>query len=245
MKNLLLIFSLFLSLISCNQKVTNEISVSDKSELIEATKNAKAGDIIVIKNGTYKDIEIVFKGDGTEKEPIILKAETAGKVFIEGVSSLEISGNYLQVSGLFFRKGHSPKKDLIAFRTSPNDVANYSSVTNCVILDFNNLQRDQDNLWVQLYGTHNKLANCYIAGKTNGGPTVRVDLKGNQSIRNHHQIVNNHFGPRPRKGGARGETIQLEVVSLQCRQVTQLLQTTYLKNVTVKLKLYLVKQISI
>ncbi len=209
MKNLLLIFSLFLSLISCNQKVTNEISVSDKSELIEATKNAKAGDIIVIKNGTYKDIEIVFKGDGTEKEPIILKAETAGKVFIEGVSSLEISGNYLQVSGLFFRKGHSPKKDLIAFRTSPNDVANYSSVTNCVILDFNNLQRDQDNLWVQLYGTHNKLANCYIAGKTNGGPTVRVDLKGNQSIRNHHQIVNNHFGPRPRKGGARGETIQL------------------------------------
>ena len=110
MKNLLLIFSLFLSLISCNQKVTNEISVSDKSELIEATKNAKAGDIIVIKNGTYKDIEIVFKGDGTEKEPIILKAETAGKVFIEGVSSLEISGNYLQVSGLFLEKDTLLKK---------------------------------------------------------------------------------------------------------------------------------------
>ena len=209
MKNLLLIFSLFLSLISCNEKVTNGISVSDTSELIEATKNAKAGDIIVIKNGTYENVEIIFQGEGTEKEPIILKAETAGKVFIEGVSSLEISGNYLQVSGLFFRKGHSPKKNVIAFRTSPNEVANYSSVTNCVILDFNNLQRDQDNLWVQLYGTHNKLANCYIAGKTNGGPTVRVDLKGNQSIRNFHQIVNNHFGPRPRKGGARGETIQL------------------------------------
>ncbi|ARV16314.1 chondroitinase-B domain-containing protein [Polaribacter sp. SA4-12] len=209
MKNLLLIFSLFLSLISCNEKVTNEISVSDTSELIEATKNAKAGDIIVIKNGTYENVEIIFQGKGTEKEPIILKAETAGKVFIEGVSSLEISGNYLQVSGLFFRKGHSPKKNVIAFRTDADKVANYSSVTNCVILDFNNLQRDNDNLWVQLYGTHNKLANCYIAGKTNGGPTVRVDLKGNQSIRNYHEIVNNHFGPRPRKGGARGETIQL------------------------------------
>jgi poly(beta-D-mannuronate) lyase len=209
MKNLLLIFSLFLSLISCNKNVTNEISVSDTSELIEATKSAKAGDIIVIKNGTYKNVEIILQGEGTEKEPIILKAETAGKVFIEGVSSLEISGTYLNVNGLFFRKGHSPKKNVIAFRTDANKVANYSSVTNCVILDFNNLERDNDNLWVQLYGTHNKLANCYIAGKTNGGPTVRVDLKGNQSIRNYHQIINNHFGPRPRKGGARGETIQL------------------------------------
>lgn len=130
-------------------------------------------------------------------------------MFIEGESSLEISGDYLEVSGLFFRNGHSPKTNVIAFRTSAKDVANYSKVTNCVILDFNNLERDQDNLWVQFYGKHNELSNCYIAGKTNGGPTVRVDLKGNQSIRNFHKIVNNHFGPRPRKGGARGETIQL------------------------------------
>jgi poly(beta-D-mannuronate) lyase len=62
---------------------------------------------------------------------------------------------------------------------------------------------------VQFYGKHNEFSNNYLAGKTNGGPTLRVDLKGNQSIRNYHKIINNHFGPRPRKGGARGETIQL------------------------------------
>lgn len=172
-------------------------------------RSAKKGDNFILKNGTYKDVKIQFVGEGTANEPITLSAETAGKVFIEGESSLELSGNYLQVSGLFFRNGHSPKKNVIAFRTSPKDVANHSSVTNCVILDFNNLERDQDNLWVQFYGKHNELSNCYLAGKTNGGPTVRVDLKGNQSIRNYHKIVNNHFGPRPRKGGARGETIQL------------------------------------
>ncbi|KGL61792.1 chondroitinase-B domain-containing protein [Polaribacter sp. Hel1_85] len=209
MKNLLLIFSLFLTLISCNQKVTNEISVSDASELKDAAKNAKAGDIILVKNGTYKDAEIVLQGEGTKENPIILKAETPGKVFIEGVSNLQISGHYIKVSGLFFRNGHSPTQNVIAFKTSKKNVANNCSVTNCVILDFNNLERDQDNLWVQFYGKHNTLENCYLAGKTNGGPTVRVDLKGNQSIRNYHQIVNNHFGPRPRKGGARGETIQL------------------------------------
>ena len=204
-----LIIGVFLLFFSCHQKVKNNILVSNQSELKEAIKKAKPGDAILLKEGTYRDLEIVFFGEGTKENPISLKAETPGKVFIEGMSSLEISGNYLKVDGLFFRNGHSPKTNVIAFRTGKSKVANNSSVTNCVILDFNNLERDQDNLWVQFYGKHNTLAHCYIAGKTNGGPTVRVDLKGNQSIRNYHQIVNNHFGPRPRKGGARGETIQL------------------------------------
>ncbi|MDB9921957.1 alginate lyase [Polaribacter sp.] len=208
MRKYLLIISLFLVITSC-QRTTNSILVSNITELENAIKEAKAGDDIVLKNGIYKDAEIKFVGEGTKNNPISLRAETPGKVFIEGVSNLEISGNFLKVSGLFFRNGHSPSENVIAFRTSKSNVANNSSVSNCVILDFNNLERDQDNLWVQFYGKHNTLDHCYIAGKTNGGPTVRVDLKGNQSIRNYHQIVNNHFGPRPRKGGARGETIQL------------------------------------
>ncbi|WP_299098477.1 chondroitinase-B domain-containing protein [uncultured Winogradskyella sp.] len=213
MKNYLIILSLLITFISCGEKTNSNtesnLLVSTNEELQDAIKNAQPGDDIVLKNGTYNNLEIKLVGEGTEDSPITLKAETPGKVFIEGESSLEISGDYLVVDGLFFRNGHSPKTNVIAFRTNEKEVANHSKVTNCVILDFNNLERDQDNLWVQFYGKHNELSNCYIAGKTNGGPTVRVDLKGNQSIRNYHKIVNNHFGPRPRKGGARGETIQL------------------------------------
>jgi len=209
MKKVFLFLTTILLFISCDKSTIHTISVNSSSALIEAAKNAKAGDNIVIENGIYKDVAIVFTGEGTKENPITLKAKNAGEVFMEGTSSLEISGTYLNVDGLFFRNGHSPKDNVIAFRTSSKKVANNSSVTNCVILDYNNLERDQDNLWVQFYGKYNELKNCYLAGKTNGGPTVRVDLKGNQSIRNYHQIVNNHFGPRPRKGGARGETIQL------------------------------------
>ncbi|GAB7255897.1 chondroitinase-B domain-containing protein [Polaribacter sp. OB-PA-B3] len=209
MKNLILVITTLFLFISCNETSVNSILVNDSSELLDAIKELKAGDEIVMANGTYKDVEIKLIGEGTESDPIKLKAETPGEVFIEGASSLEISGNYIEVSGLFFRNGHSPKTNVIAFRTSEKEVANHSKVTNCVILDYNNLERDQDNLWVQLYGKHNEFSNSYLAGKTNGGPTLRVDLKGNQSIRNFHKIINNHFGPRPRKGGARGETIQL------------------------------------
>ncbi|MGB5419918.1 chondroitinase-B domain-containing protein, partial [Algibacter sp.] len=69
--------------------------------------------------------------------------------------------------------------------------------------------RDDSDLWVNFWGRHNELSNCYIAGKTNRGPTIRVNLEGIESINNYHQIVNNHFGPRPVKGGPSGETIQL------------------------------------
>lgn len=207
-KYIILLFSMLL-FFSCNNDSSFVNLVKTNSELEEAIKKAKPGTDIVLQNGVWKDVKIKFTGEGTKQNPITLSAETLGQVFIEGESNLEISGNYLKVSGLFFRNGHSPTQNVIAFRTGTKKVANYSSVTNCVILDFNNLERDQDNLWVQFYGKHNELSNCYLAGKTNGGPTVRVDLKGNQSIRNYHKIINNHFGPRPRKGGARGETIQL------------------------------------
>ncbi|WP_339840247.1 chondroitinase-B domain-containing protein [uncultured Maribacter sp.] len=203
------LFLILVSTISCSESASTRILVHDLAEFDKAVSKAKPGTEIALANGVWKNVEIKFIGEGTEDAPIILKAETPGKVFIEGVSNLKIAGNYLIVNGLYFRNGYTPNENVIAFRTSEEKVANHSRVTNCVILDYNQQQRDTDDLWVQFYGTHNKLDHCYIAGKTNGGPTVRVDLKGNQSIRNYHQIINNHFGPRPRKGGARGETIQL------------------------------------
>ncbi|WP_458627963.1 chondroitinase-B domain-containing protein [Winogradskyella sp. PC D3.3] len=213
MKKYLFAISLLVLFLSCNESTkTNKASgqlISNVTELNEAIKNAQPGDNLVLKNGVWKDVEIKFTGQGTKDHPITIKAETEGKVFIEGVSNLAFGGEYLEVSGLHFRNGYSPSENVIAFRLDKNTIANNCKVTNCVIVDFNKLQRDDDDLWVQFYGRHNELSNSYLAGKTNGGPTVRVDLKGVESIKNYHKIINNHFGPRPRKGGARGETIQL------------------------------------
>lgn len=210
MKKSLTILSVLFLLLACSKKSNlNVIKVNNPIELINAISLAKAGDNIVLANGIWKDVQIKFIGKGTKENPITIEAETEGEVFIEGVSNLIFGGEYLEVSGLHFRNGSSPSENVIAFRLDENTIANNCKVTNCVIIDFNKLQRDNDDLWVQFYGRHNELSNCYIAGKTNGGPTVRVDLKGVQSIKNYHKIINNHFGPRPRKGGARGETIQL------------------------------------
>ena len=214
MRKLLFVLSLILVLVSCNKtSVTNDVLVDSNKKLYEALKKAKAGDNIVLKNGVWKDVKIKFRGKGTEKAPITIKAETAGKVSIEGESYLKFGGEYLVVEGLHFKNGYSPSSAVIEFRirskNKPIEIANHCKVTNCVIEDFNKPQRDNKDLWVNFHGRHNELSNSYLAGKTNKGPTVRIDLEGIESINNYHKIINNHFGPRPIKGGPSGETIQL------------------------------------
>ncbi|MDB9723937.1 alginate lyase, partial [Polaribacter sp.] len=187
--------------------------VTNIDELNKAIDSSEAGNQIILANGIWKDVQIKFRGKGTKDKPITIKAETTGKVTIEGESYLKFGGEYLVVEGLYFKNGFSPSSAVIDFKISskdkPDEISNNCKVTNCVIEDFNKPKRDKSDLWVQFWGRHNTLSNCYIAGKTNRGPTVRVSIAGIESINNYHQIVNNHFGPRPVKGGPSGETIQL------------------------------------
>lgn len=208
MQKLIIVLSLFLFIFSC-KSTSPGISVDTAEALQKTISEAKPGDIIVMKNGVWKDIQIEFTGEGTEEKPIVLRAETPGGVSIEGVSNLKIGGKYLEVNGLYFRNGYTPSRNVIQFRIDENQLAYHCSVTDCVIENFNQLKRDRGDHWVEFSGRHNRLDRCYLAGKSNQGPTVRVDIKGNQSIRNYHQITNNHFGPRPRKGGPKAETLQL------------------------------------
>ena len=142
-----------------------------------------------MSNGTWEDVEIEFKGYGSMEKPIVLRAETAGEVFIEGESNLQLGGEYLVVNGLTFQNGYSPTSSVIEFSINKDTVAHHSRVTHCVIKDYNKLQRNKTDLWVKLKGRHNQLDHCYLAGKSNRGPTVRVDLEGNQSIKNFPQVM--------------------------------------------------------
>lgn len=210
LKQLLQLFIAFAFLSACQQNGSNtSVLVSNADELKEAISQAKAGTEIVMANGEWKDIQIRFIGKGSKEKPISLRAETAGKVLIQGKSDLKLGGEYLVVDGLCFSQGASPSRSVIQFFIDEDMLANHSRVTNCVIKDFNKSQRNKQDLWVLFKGRHNQLDHSYLAGKSNRGPTIRVDLAGNPSINNYHKINNNHFGPRPPKGGPSAETIQI------------------------------------
>ena len=211
MKFYYILISLFL-LTSCYKKQIDTILVENENALKEAITNARAGDEIVLKEGTYTNIEIQFFGEGSKENPITLRAETPGKVFIEGKSNLRIGGKYLIVKDLYFRNGYTPTKYVIRFKIDDEKIAFHSKVTNCVIEEFTQLDRDDSDHWVEFWGQHNELSNNYIAGKSNFGPTIMVMLKGNEHVNNHHQIIGNHFGSRPRKEVLMAKLYKLGIV---------------------------------
>ena len=182
-----------------------ELEAANPAGLQRALKTARAGDTIAMADGSWIDADILFEGEGTAAAPIILRAQTPGKVTLKGQSRLRMSGAYLVVDGLSFQDGFI-KDHVIAFRSSPERVANHCRVTNCAILDYSVPDKKTDTKWVSFYGSHNRMDHCRISGKTNAGTTLVVWLSDQP---NYHQIDHNHFGPRPRLGFNGGETIRV------------------------------------
>ena len=145
----LLVLSVVLSLFSFIENPNDKgIYVKNSTELNEAIDQANPGDEIIMANGDWNDVQIRFLGYGKEGQPITLKAETPGKVFIGGKSDLKLGGEYLVVNGLYFINGASPSNAVIEFAINEDTVANHSRITNSVILDFNKAQRNETDLWV-------------------------------------------------------------------------------------------------
>lgn len=209
MKNRLLLLTTLL-FVSCGPNSPSGVFYVDGMDaLTEAIRQAHPGSEIVLANGVWTDAEIAFYAIGTADQPITLRAEEPGKVTLEGNSYLQLGGQHLIVEGLYFRNGYSPLNSVISFQISEDSTAFHSRVTNCVIENFTKPSRLINDHWIEFYGQHNSLDHCYISGKSNDGETLRVFQTGNQHNSNHHRIVNNYFGPRPRKGGPRAETIRI------------------------------------
>jgi len=202
-----ILLSLFTS--SCSTGNTYTVSAGDNSALEQAMEQAQPGDRILLANGTWSDLVLTLDMKGTPEKPIRIAAETPGQVFVEGQSCLYISGEYLQIDGLHFRNGHTPGKAVIQFRDSQGQVANHCRLTRIAIDHFTQPSRHDRDHWIEFYGRHNSLENSTLLGKSNRGPTVRIFLKGNESIYNYHRITGNYFGPRPRMGGPQAETMQI------------------------------------
>ncbi|NNK04861.1 MAG: alginate lyase, partial [Xanthomonadales bacterium] len=163
------------------------VVVQDQDEYREAVKNAKPGDVVRLANGTWTDFEILFRGEGTEDAPITLTVEEKGKVILSGKSNLRLAGKHLVVSGLVFRDGYTPTSEVIAFRRNKDDLAHHSRVTEVVIDSYNNPERTETDIWVALFGRHNRFDHNHLAGKKNRGVTLAVHLKTEASRENHHR----------------------------------------------------------
>jgi len=183
--------------------------IKDQAAFEDAVKNAGPGDVITLANGTWVDFEILFTGKGEKDKPITLTAETKGEVILTGQSNLRLGGEYLEVSGLVFKDGYTPTKEVISFRQNKENLAYNSRVSETVIDNYNQPERYEVDFWVMMYGKNNRFDHNHLVGKRNKGVTMAVRMNTEDSQENYHRIDHNYFGPRQILGSNGGETLRI------------------------------------
>ncbi len=183
--------------------------VRDQAAFSVAVARLQPGDTVVLADGEWRDFQVVFQGAGTADKPITLTGESPGGVRLTGRSNLSLAGAYLVVSNLVFRDGWSPSGEVLSFRTSRSQRANFSRITNVVIDGFSKPNRGDSDNWVALYGHDNRFDHNQLTGKTNAGTTLVVIRDAEQGLENRHLIDHNYFGRRAVLGSNGGETIRV------------------------------------
>lgn len=180
-----------------------EVTVHDAAHLVEALKSHQPGDVIVLADGVWRDVQVRFDASGTEALPVTLRAQTPGKVILSGKSNLHIGGRWGVVEGLVFRDGGAVQ--VVRFMGSDRRPAEHCRLTNTAIVDYDPPD-DAKSWWVLLDGRHNRVDHCRFVGKTTVGATLAVNV-GREP--NHHRIDRNHFMNRPPLGQNGGESIRV------------------------------------
>ncbi len=189
--------------------LAESLLVRTQADFASAVEQLQPGDTLTLADGEWRDFEILFTGRGAVDRPVTLTAQTPGGVIITGRSNLRMSGEHLVVSNLVFRDGWSPTGEVLAFRQSLAERANYSRITSVVVDGFSKPDRAESDNWVALYGHHNRFDHNQLTGKTNAGTTLVVVRDPEQGLENHHSIDRNYFGHRPVLGSNGGETIRV------------------------------------
>ena len=221
---LFLLITFFMSFTIVNARQT---TVTSASEINNGSWSA--GDTIVMKNGTWTNQSISFRGTGNESQPIVLMAETPGNVILNGTSKLQFSGKYIVVSGLYFKDGNLSGSDVISFRTSSSQLAENCRLTNTAIENYNPLDSTVDSKWVSIYGKNNKVDHCSFVNKTNSGTLMVVWLTSGITV--NHEISENYFGYRNANLDANGNELNgQEIIRIGDSSTSMTIAAVTVKN---------------
>ena len=99
------ILSILPSLAFATCVMAENITVGTTQDLVNAAATVKPGDTILLTDGTYRDLRLTVTADGTGDKMITIKAQNPGKAYISGNSAIELRGDFIHLSGLYFKDG--------------------------------------------------------------------------------------------------------------------------------------------
>lgn len=115
----------------------NSIIVNTTQNLVNAVSTVKPGDTILIADGTYRNLRLSVTTDGTSDKIITIKAQNPGKAYISGNSAIELRGDYIHLSGLYFKDGsRNPGEWKTHGPGIVSIYADHCEVSECLFYDF-------------------------------------------------------------------------------------------------------------
>jgi len=179
-----------------------QITVTTNTQLQTAISNAIAGSEIILANGIWNNVQLSINKNGTAINPIIIRAESIGQVFMQGNSNIQLGGNYIIFEGFVFQNPsnlitNSNRIDpIIEFRDASNNECNNCTVTNIKIDSYNGspTQKEDNFKWVIVYGQYNEISHSSFIGK-NGIGSIINDNRNDENP-DYTKIHHNYFASR-------------------------------------------------
>jgi len=165
------------------------------AKLQEDVRNAVPGSVIVIPNGIYRNFTVSLTVYGAENKPVVIRAETPGRVQFSEDVSVTLGGKYFEFRDFYFNEANPRRGSyLVALSRATNArlTGNYfyksgpKNPTGNVIRIQNNSQ-------------YNRIDHNVLQGNTSMGVAVRVNRDNN--LENVHNTIDyNYFKDIPSVG---------------------------------------------
>jgi hypothetical protein len=150
------------------------------AELEALSTRVRAGDQVVLTDGTWRDADIRFSAQGETSRPIILRPQTPGGVVFAGSSSLRLWGTNLIAYGLEFRDGQVDRDNFVVLQLGggAERPCDGCIVDRVVIDNYNPAPARYDDLnsfYLILQGHNITVANSRFLHKNNVGTVVHAE----------------------------------------------------------------------
>ncbi|MEX6625623.1 chondroitinase-B domain-containing protein [Tenacibaculum salmonis] len=174
-------------------------SVTSIRDLENRASTLRAGDELVLTDGTYQNINLILSTSGTATNPIIIRAENTGQVFIEGNIKVELNGNHIVFKGFVFQNGKTAKEGDHTIKIT----GDYNTVSDCSFLNLGDPSRTKTSFDIYIYhANYNKIYYNEFIGKQSVGNNITINPGS------YNEISRNRFS-RPILGANSGSAIRL------------------------------------
>jgi poly(beta-D-mannuronate) lyase len=165
MKNLI---SLLGCLLFIHTSATGKVyKVKSQNEFKKVAELVVPGDEIVIANNQYDNWELIVNTHGTAEKPILIHAETVGKVVFSGELNkpvFQLTGSYTEISGLLFSNCNLFKKEESSGVLIELKAAKYCRITACTFTKNTAKTQFTPIVVVSGDGEHNRVDHCNFIG---------------------------------------------------------------------------------